>query len=302
MPKLLAGPVLGVFSMFVVIINTVICAVLLYLTAVGKLVLPEGRWNLLCARLSDAVARTWVGVNSLGLDLTKDIRWDIQGMDGLKRDRWYLLVANHQSMVDITVLQKIFHRRAPLLKFFLKKELFWVPVLGIAWWALDFPFMKRTSSARKDLETTRKACEKFRLMPVTVMNFLEGTRFSPEKREEQNSPYTNLLKPKAGGIAVVLGTMGEQIHSILDVTIVYPAGVPGMWQFLCARSLDIKVRVKQIPVTAEFRGDYFSDREFRRGFNNWLNSLWDDKDRLIESLLTPPVHGTVSAGKTASVT
>ena len=119
------------------------------------------------------------------------------------------------------------------MKFFLKKELIWVPVLGIVWWALDFPFMKRTASARKDMETARKACDKFRLLPVTIMNFLEGTRFTTAKQERENSPFAHLLKPKPGGMAVVLGALGRQLYSILDVTIVYPEELRGCGHF-CA--------------------------------------------------------------------
>ena len=111
--------------------------------------------------------------------------------------------------------------------------------------------MKRTASARKDIETARNACDKFRLIPVTIMNFLEGTRFTTAKREKENSPFAHLLKPKPGGMAVVLCTLGQRLHSILDVTIVYPEGIPGLWTFLCSNSMEIKVRVKQIPVTPE---------------------------------------------------
>lgn len=199
----------------------------------------------------------------------------------MKRDRWYLLVSNHQTMVDIVVLQKVFHRKIPFLKFFLKQELFWVPVMGLAWWALDYPFMERSSSARKDLDTARRACEKFKLSPVTVMNFVEGTRFTPAKHHEQSSPYQHLLKPKVGGIAVTLGAMGDLIDKVLDVTIVYPLGVMGLWPFLCAPSIDVIVHVRQIPVAGDLQGDFFSDREFRRRFVDWLNGLWEEKDRLI---------------------
>ena len=174
-----------------------------------------------------------------------------------------------------------------MLKFFLKKELIWVPILGIAWWALDFPFMRRSSSVQKDFETARQACDKFKLIPVSVMNFIEGTRFSSEKRQKQNSPFRHLLKPKAGGIAIVLGAMGEQLRAILDVTIVYPEGAQEIWAFLCCKAMTVRVQIRQIPVTAELVGDYLGDREFRKGFNLWLNSLWAEKDRLIDTLAQP---------------
>lgn len=287
MPRLwgrLPPPLRGALSVLVVFANTIFWSVLLFGIALFKAVIPATGWRNFWGRVANDIAQRWVGVNSAGLELTKDIRWDVQGIEGLRPDRWYLLISNHQTMVDIVVLQKIFHRKIPFLKFFLKRELFWVPIMGLAWWALDYPFMERSSSARKDLDTARRACEKFRLSPVTVMNFVEGTRFTPEKHREQASPYRHLLKPKVGGIAVTLGTMGDLIDKILDVTLVYPEGVTGLWPFLCAKSFAVTVRVRQIPVTEELKGDFFSDREFRRRFVDWLSTLWEEKDRLIDEL------------------
>ncbi|SPF49450.1 putative acyltransferase YihG [Syntrophobacter sp. SbD1] len=290
MLQFLPAPLQGSILFIALAVSTIISCLLLYVVALFKLLIPIHSWRIVCGKLANGIAQGWVRFNCLGLKLGKNLRWDVQGVDGLQPDAWYLLVANHQSMVDIVVLQNIFHRKIPVLKFFLKKELFWVPFLGIAWWTLDFPFMKRTSSGRKDMETAAKACDKFRLLPVTIMNFVEGTRFTTAKRDRDNSPFTHLLKPKTGGMAVVLGTLGQRLHAILDVTIVYPQGIPRLWTFLCTNAMEIKVRVKQIPVTPELLGDYLSDRQFRRLFKDWLDNLWDEKDKLIEKLIDTPAH------------
>ena len=288
MLRFLPLPLQGSILFIALAVNTIFCSLLLYVVALVKLLIPIHRWRIVCSKLANTIAQGWVGINSLGLKLAKNIRWDVQGINALQPNEWYLLVANHQSMVDIVVLQSIFHRKIPFLKFFLKKELIWVPFLGIAWWTLDFPFMKRKSSARKDMETALNACEKFRLLPVTIMNFVEGTRFTTAKRESKNSRFTYLLEPKPGGMAVVLCALAQRLHSILDVTIVYPEGIPGLWTFLCSNSTEIKVRVRQIPVTTELLGDYLKDRGFRRRFKDWLDKLWDEKDKLMGTLL--PVH------------
>jgi 1-acyl-sn-glycerol-3-phosphate acyltransferase len=277
----------GSSSLLVLAVNTVFWSLLLFVVAVLKHPLPMDRWRLACDRLLNAIGQCWVGCNKLGLHYTKNIHWEVTGTEALRPDRWYLVVANHQSWVDIVVLQCIFHRRAPMLKFFLKRELFWIPVLGIAWWAMGFPFMRRSSSVHKDFETTRKACEGFKSVPTSIMNFVEGTRFTPEKRQQQHSPFKNLLKPKAAGVALVLETMGNQLHSIVDVTIVYPEGVREIWAFLCSRSVRIKVQVKELPITDDLLGDYLADRQLRRHFNNWLNALWSEKDQTIETLRQP---------------
>ena len=190
---------------------------------------------------------------------------------------------------------KAFDRRAPFFKFFLKQELIWVPVLGLAWWGLDYPFMKRYSKATiakhpelkgKDLETTRKACERYRNQPVTILNFLEGTRFTPAKHAQQASPYRYLLKPKSGGLALAISALGEKINSLLDVTIVYPEGAKGFWDFLAGRVRSVVVEVRQLTIPHAFYvGDYENDTEVRARFHQWVAQLWADKDARIAEVL-----------------
>jgi 1-acyl-sn-glycerol-3-phosphate acyltransferase len=212
----------------------------------------------------------------------------------LRRGGNYLVLCNHQSWVDIPVLQKVFNRRIPFLRFFLKSQLIWVPLLGPAWWALDFPFMKRYSKetlARhpelqgKDREATRRACEKFRQLPVSVMNFVEGTRFTRAKHDAQGSPFRHLLRPKAGGVAFVLDAMGDALHAILDVTLVYPGGTPSMMDLIGGRVREIRVHVRELPIDAALRGDYENDAAFRERFQSWVNALWRDKDARITQML-----------------
>jgi 1-acyl-sn-glycerol-3-phosphate acyltransferase len=281
----LPGPVRGTLALVLFFINTVFWTIPLVAIGLLKRLIPVIGWRKFWSRVQNHIGTVWILINNGSLRLTNRIRWDVRGVDGLLPNEWYLVVANHQSWVDILVLQKIFCRKIPFLKFFLKKELIWVPFLGLAWWALDYPFLERSSAAYKDMETTLKACEKFRTIPVSVMNFVEGTRFTIEKHRKQHSPYANLLKPKAGGIAFVLAAMGKQIHSILDVTIVYPQGAQNFWAFLCGRVREIKVRVKPVPVDGELVGDYFHDSKFRKQFMIWLNAMWEEKDRRMEGLL-----------------
>ena len=137
----------------------------------------------------------------------------------------------------------------------------------------------------KDIEITKKACEKFKTTPVSIINFVEGTRFTKDKKERLNSPYKNLLATKAGGIAFVLASMGDQLQSILDVTIIYPNGNKSFWDFLCGKVKDIKVQVTSHPITIIPKGDYINDTDYRKDFHQWLNSMWTEKDRYIEEML-----------------
>lgn len=303
MIKQLVAQTRGLVSLGGFAANTLFWTTPLFMLAPVKALSPAQRWRRLCNRVGDGIASNWIWVNNLNMRLTNPIKWDVQGLENLKRDNWYLVVANHQSWVDILVLQKIFHRKIPFLKFFLKKELFWFPVMGQAWWALDFPFMKRFSKARlkkhphlkgQDLEITKRACEKFKAIPVSVMNFVEGTRFTPAKHNAQQAPYRNLLNPNAGGIALALATMGEQMNNLLNVTISYPDGVRGFWGFLCGKVGRVRVRVESLPIGPELLGDYYRDAEYRERFQNWLNTVWADKDNCLECLAQPsacPANG-----------
>ena len=284
----------GVLSLVLYTLNTVACCIPIFIVALIKLLLPIKPVQTGCRKTLTAIANGWIAVNNLNQKLFNGIRWDVSGLDNLNPNGWYMVVANHQSWVDILVLQTVFYRKIPFLKFFLKKELFWFPFLGQAWWALDFPFMKRYSRQflkknphliGKDLEITKRACDKFRNIPVSVMNFVEGTRFTREKHSRQRSPYTHLLRTKAGGMAFVLAVMGDKLQHIVDVTIAYPQGAATFWDFVCGRVKEIKVRVKTLPIDSEMMGDYLQDPQFKRGFQNWLNSLWQEKDRDLARML-----------------
>jgi 1-acyl-sn-glycerol-3-phosphate acyltransferase len=284
----------GIISLTVYTLNTLFWSVFLFTVAVVKLLVPAEGFRRGCSAILDFIAMRWVGVNTLNMRFINRVKIRTKGTEALRAANWYLVVSNHQSWVDIMVLQNIFYRRIPLLKFFIKKELIWMPVLGLAWWALDFPFVKRYSRqilARnphlrgQDIEITRKACTKFSQLPVSIMNFVEGTRFTPAKSRRQQSPYRHLLRPKSGGIALVLSTMGDQMTSILDVTIVYPQGAPRFWDLLCGQVEAVKVQVHEIPIRRVPQGNYFDDDDFRAAFQQWVNELWQAKDERIARML-----------------
>jgi 1-acyl-sn-glycerol-3-phosphate acyltransferase len=115
-------------------------------------------------------------------------------------------------------------------------------------------------------------------MPVSVMNFVEGTRFTPAKHDAQSSPYRHLLRPKAGGLAFVLDAMGDALHAVLDVTIVYPQGRPTMMDLIAGRVRDIRVHVRELPIDAALVGSYDEDTAFRGRVKLWVNTLWHEKD------------------------
>ncbi|HQX25189.1 MAG TPA: acyltransferase [Pseudomonadota bacterium] len=289
LPQRVLATTKGCVNSLIVGFNTLIVFSLMVPFALLKAALRVAPARRFADRVLNALASTWVRINGWWIDAAQAIRWDVQGIDALSPRGWYLVSSNHQSWVDILVLQKVFLGHIPFLKFFLKRELIYVPVIGLAWWALDFPFMQRKGgfkSGKNDLAATRKACERFKLIPTSVMNFLEGTRYTPAKRESQRSPYQHLLKPRVGGLAVALGTMGEMFDSLLDVTIVYPQRIPTFWEILAGDVREVVVRVQQVAIPAELLGgDYEGDPGFRAKLQAWVAGMWRSKDQEIERIL-----------------
>ncbi|WP_417786613.1 acyltransferase [Stutzerimonas xanthomarina] len=303
MLSVLPAPLRGVLAGLTLALNTLFWCWPLFALSLLKLALPIPRIQRGLRFGMHWIAESWMTVNNFWMDQVGRAEWDVQGLDKVDLQHSYLVTSNHQSWADILMLQYQLSRRMPILKFFLKQELIWVPVIGLCWWALEFPFMKRFSKEYlakypekrgEDLATTRKACERYRTNPVSVFNFLEGTRFTEDKHTEQASPYRYLLKPRAGGIAFVIDAMGEQLTSLINVTIHYPGGNPSFWDLLSGRIGQVVMRIDSQLIPAEFlHRSYDQDEAYRLSFQEWVNELWSNKDAELEKLHRqyPPRHG-----------
>ena len=284
----------GIIAATLLILNTLVLCGPLFLFALLKLIIPIPAFRHATGKVVNSIAELWITFNSGWMRLTQKLNYNVEGLESLDPEGWYLVTANHQSWADITIMQHLLNRKIPLMKFFLKKELIWVPVIGLCWWALDFPFMKRYTKAYlekhpekkgKDLETTRRACAKFKDTPVSIVNYLEGTRFTEAKHQKQQSPFKHLLKPRAGGISYVIGAMGDQIRSMVNITIHYDQSNIGYWDFLCGRIESAFVHIEVLTIPQEFAGkDYQNDPDFRHQFQKWVNKLWEDKDARLKSM------------------
>lgn len=293
MLSFLPSPIICICTLVLYFLNTIFWVIPIVIGSFLKALIPLKSWQKFFSYWLDQMASNWVAINSGIQNLFTPVEYNVSGLEKLTMNDWYLVLSNHQSWVDILVLQRLLHGKIPFLKFFLKKELIYVPFLGIAWWALDFPFMKRYSQAflkknphliGSDIKTTRKACEKFKHKPVSVMNFIEGTRFTKAKHEKQKSPFKYLLRPKAGGIAFVLDAMGEHLTKVVNVTIHYPDGIPDFFQFISGKVKNISVSIQTFDVDSKIVGDYFNDKEFKQQFQRWVNQLWLDKDQTIANM------------------
>ena len=283
----------GVLGFLAVVINTLFWCLFLLTIAIFKLLIPTESWKRLCTKLIINIGECWIYCNGLWIQALHRPRWNVEGFEELDSSNWYLAVANHQSWADIFILQGITNRKIPMLKFFMKHVLIWVPVIGLAWWALDMPFLKRYTKEEiqknpelrgKDIKAMEKSFERYSRYPVSIFSFAEGTRFTKEKKDNQLSQFEYLLNPKIGGIGLTLTTM-PYIKLLLDFTIHYEDERRSFWDFLCGRMSKADVRVRQINIPDNLLGkNYEDDPIFRENLKEWVYDIWSDKEKYLEEV------------------
>lgn len=281
----------GAIALIIMSSSTIIITLVILPFALIKYVTPAGGFrNGLTCWLS-WLGELWVSVNKWVLSFYRGMEWDVQLPDNIDLQGRYLLMCNHQSWVDILVLQTRLNRRAPFMRFMLKQRLVYVPVLGIAWWALDMPFLRRFTREQlirrpelkgKDLENAAKACEKLKHIPVSMTVFPEGTRFTSEKKANQKSPYQHLLLPRTGGLGQILFSFGDRMKSAIDVTIYYPDGTPTFWQLVSGQLRKICIVATIRDIDEGLRGVNFREnKQAAHDLKKWLNELWAEKDQYL---------------------
>jgi 1-acyl-sn-glycerol-3-phosphate acyltransferase len=283
------GFLLAPIVFFVLTGNVIVFGSLIFLFGLVKLFLPLQ----VVRNILHFWYWCWCKGNFIGVWLACD-NWQVDIKGNLDDKSWYLLISNHQSWVDIMVLSGLGKLPAP--KFFLKDELKWVPFIGAGAWGMDMPFMKRVSKSKvsknaklkgMDVERTKRACRHFRLNPTTIINFVEGSRFTKAKHRQQNSPFKYLLKPKAGGIAFALEVLGEKMDGLLNTCVVYQGTTENICKdMLLGKLTKIHIYISVEEIESEMIGDYQHDRQFRVDFQHRLNEIWLEKDAQINFMQT----------------
>lgn len=280
----------AIFIALLLIMNIIILGTTFFLFAALKLALPAKKIQIFIYHIGEAIYHLWIDINGYILQNFLGTTWQYEIDARLNNKTWYMLIANHRSGLDILILQIIFNRKIPHLKFFMKDSLQWIPFIGQACYVLDYPIIKRYShsKARKNsklLQQSRQdlvdTCKKLQQRPTTVINFLEGTRFSEKKHLK--SPYKYLLPPQAGGTAVVMTELKQQINQVIDVTIYYPQKTT-LFSFLLGKVKNIKVEYDLITIDESWHGQFYIDRQYRAAINDKIKKLWQQKDNVIAKL------------------
>ncbi len=292
--KFILSPLRGSLAILLILINALIFPPIVIIFAGLFSLLPCKQWRLKARGWLAYIPFPWTSINSAALAIGTHGRWDIQLPPGIENNKPYLVICNHQTWIDILVLYKIFNWGIQPLKFFMKKQLLWsLPIIGLACKSIGFPFLERHTSQAvkknpslrgKDIATTRACCQRFLQIPSSMIIFTEGTRYTKQKASKQKSPYKHLLKPKAGGLSIVLGEMHHHLAGIIDVTIHYDMDNINTWNILKGDCKHIRVQAQLRPITDDLIGNYAEDRAFRVTLQQKLNTLWQQKDELIDKM------------------
>ena len=285
--------IIGFFTFILIVVELIIGFGTLTLVNIPRAVFPFQFLKIKLSKVSNIIGEyTVYGLKIIMKIMHKD---SMQVFDDneFNKNTWYMAISNHQSWADIFILLVAAHKRIPLLKFFMKKELAWIPFIFLANKTLNMPFVNRHSKKQleknpnlrfKDYENTLKACKRFQRSPSTIFSYAEGTRNNPEKHKAQNSPYKNLLIPRIGGIATALSAM-PNIDVLVDYSVVYRSNKRSAWAFLKGDMRDVKVLVRKYNIPENLKNkNYSTDEEYRKNFKIWIENIWEDKDKEIEKL------------------
>lgn len=229
----------------------------------------------------------WTLVNEVMILYFLKIDIKLPDLTEINKDEWHLITSNHQGFFDILVIQIICRRKGLYNKFFMKESLIFMPFIGISCWGLDFVFIKRFAKKilkeqpekiKKQHQYILEKCSYFRTYPCSVINFIEGTRYTKEKAAR--SSYNNLLSPQPMGLSLLITEFYKQAKKIIDISIIYPEK-HGFFDLIYGESVTINVFCNIHPIDSALAGDYRHDKNYRKIFSGWIKQLWQQKDQEI---------------------
>ena len=283
---------IGILTFLAILLILTIGVLYLSLINVPR-VTPSKRVKKLLGNLSNKTGSNIVNLITMSLKLLHNLKWEFDIPDGVDTNSWYIAISNHQSWADIFILLAAGHNKIPLLKFFMKKELKWIPIIYLVHKTVDMPFLNRHTQAqvksnpglkKLDYENAKKAAKRFSRNPSTAFSFAEGTRFTKTKHDKQGSPYKNLLKPKIGALAIALPGM-PQVNSLIDFTVVYKSNRRSTWDFLCGEMSQAKVKARIYDIPEDLKSEAFEqEKEYRKKFKLFIERIWKEKDSVFSEL------------------
>jgi 1-acyl-sn-glycerol-3-phosphate acyltransferase len=182
-----------------------------------------------------------------------------------------VVMCNHQSWFDIPLVQHVITGNGPIIKFLVKREIVWIPVIGWICLVLNFPRLRRgknNGTGESDFSIIRKASKGHGNDSGALLIFPEGTRFSEAKKVKQKTLYHHLLKPKAGGLRMIKQHASADTN-LVDITINYHQKNVHIWNCLRADPAKITITI-----------EHYNLKEID-DIETWLNNRWLEKDKLL---------------------
>ena len=291
--KNIASSVVGLITFLLILVELIIGFGTLAIINIPRGIIPIKIFKIYLAKISNIIGDLTVYGLRLIMLFMHGNNISIINNQEFDRNEWYMAMSNHQSWDDIFILLVAANYKLPLLKFFMKRELWWIPFVFLANKTLNMPFVNRHSKKEieqnpslrnQDYENTLKSCKRFLRTPSTIFSYAEGTRFTDEKHAQQGSQYNNLLKPKIGGMATALSAMPD-INTLVDYTVVYKSKKRDAWSFLKGDMKHVKVLVTKYKIPDNLKNrNYANDKDYRDEFKNWIEDIWAEKDKKIEEL------------------
>jgi len=282
---------IGILTFFAILVILSFAVTLLTIVNIPRII-PNKNLKVSLGSLSNTMGSATVASITAALRILHKLEWDFQIPEDANTDTWYIAMSNHQSWADIFILLAAGHKKIPLLKFFMKKELQWIPIIYLVHKTVDMPFLNRHSRAqiqenpelkKIDFENAKKAAKRFSRNPSTAFSFAEGTRFTLQKHAAQESPYTDLLKPKVGALAIALSGL-PQVDTLIDFTVVYSSQKRSTWDFLCGDLSKAKVVAKTYSLPENLKNKSFEEEDYRRNFQKFVDAIWLKKQQTIKDL------------------
>ena len=266
----------------------------------GAIAIAVAIWNLLklnhrtLVDFSSAVLRTWFSIFMGHLEHFGGLTLQLTG-DAFHPNESALVICNHRSWADTVVIYSLARqvRMHGDVKFLAKRPLLLFPIYGFAGWILDVViFIKRqsTSAGRRMTKVFSNLTDPRReRAPYWLISYLEGTRFTREKREKaiQFAKDRNLkvldqlLQPRTKGFIATVQALRGNATAVYDITIGYQESdkremsptFKEMYFLASMTNRVIHVHQRRIPLN-----EVPEDEE---ELKQWIYKLYEQKDELL---------------------
>lgn len=236
--------------------------------AIVSLLLPFEFVSRACFFLVKHLYRWCVWVDSFWMQQVVGIKLSVDGEANTHPAP--VVICNHQSWFDIPLIQDVISKDGPMIKFLIKQELAWVPIIGWICLVLDFPRLNRSKQIgdrKADFSIIEKTTKSHGKQGALLI-FPEGTRYTANKHLSQASPYQHLLKPKAGGMKIIKKNT-DPATPLIDITINYGEKQPHIWRCLHGNPRHIHINIEHFTLAQ------------LDNVEEWLNQRWQEKDTIL---------------------